>query len=250
MTGFSVAVEVTKPAAPLVSDGMACPAAESHLSFDTAVALAILKALETYRMAVVVWSVTLKSVDVLVSTVLCGTKQFLYVSPATIPIWSEPVVFPCYLVMISLDGCVYVEVPGKSTNCAPAEISVVAADIADADAAVVQIFVDSADSAVYDAAGSQNSVAAADIADDGASVVQLSVVAADGVVDDDDAFQNFVPVADIVLFDAAEIERMDQLVRLVNSLQIEFVESHLDPGTDSFPLASAVGNSVAGRVNH
>lgn len=86
MTGFSVAVEVTKIAAALVSDGMASPTAESHLSFDRTVSLAIQKALETYRMPVVVWSVTMESVDVLVSMVLCGTKQFLYVSPATIQI--------------------------------------------------------------------------------------------------------------------------------------------------------------------
>lgn len=81
-------------------------------------------------------------------------------------------------------------------------------------------------------------------------MVQLSVVSADGVVDDDDAFQNFLAADDIVLVDAAEIERMDQLVRLVNSLKIEFLENHVDPGTDSVPLASVVANSVAGRVSH
>jgi len=151
VTGFSVVVEVTKPAAALVSDCMACPTAESHLSFDTTVVLDIHEALETYQMVVVVQSGTAESVAVLVLMVLCGTKQFLYVSPATIQIWSEPVVFPCYLAMISLDGCVYVEVPGRSSSCAPAEISVAAADV---DAAVVQISVDSADSAVDDAAAS------------------------------------------------------------------------------------------------
>lgn len=106
MTAFSVVVEVTKPIAALVSDCMTCPTAENHLSFDTTAVLDIHQALETYQMVVVIWSVTVESVDVLVLMVLGGTKQFLYVSPAMIQIWSELVVFPCYLAMISLDGCV------------------------------------------------------------------------------------------------------------------------------------------------
>lgn len=115
---------------------------------------------------------------------------------------------------------------------------------------MVQISVDSADNAVDDAAAFQNSVAAADIVDDDVSVVQHSVASADGVVDDDAAFQNFVAANDIVLVEAAEIERMDQLVRLVNALKIEFVENQVDHGTDPVPLASVVATCVAGSVNH
>lgn len=189
MTAFSVVVEVTKCIAALVSDCMACPTSDRHLSFDTTVVLDIHQALEIYQMDVVIWLVTVESIGVLVLMVLFGTKQFLYVFPATIQNWSELVVFPCYLAMISLDGWVYVEVPGRNTSCAPAEISVVAADVADVDAAAVHISVDPADNAVDHAAAFQNSVVAVEIVDDHVSVVQLSVVSADGAVDDNAAFQ-------------------------------------------------------------
>jgi hypothetical protein len=92
--GSSVAVEVVKLAATLVFPCVACQTAENHLSFDTSIlSLPFNEALETYHIVVVVWLVTEESVDVLVLMVLYGTKQFLYVSPTTIQICSESVLF-------------------------------------------------------------------------------------------------------------------------------------------------------------